>query len=237
MKIEETAAKLVILAGKPTLSKAEHQEVVKLMRLLKQAGMSNEEISTLSKGKWSISTVKGYTKGVKAPHSNLWQDAVSLLNDVISSGITLDDVQTALTIHDDVHSYGIDLDQMLDFISAADSASINVVDVIQQHVAMKKLGLSPKDAAEVLLIKKELEKQGLNTESLKPLLGLVKTYGEPSKIMEAVTKYGSLTALEEKAVVADSQVQDLNMKMAGIHKEIEKAEVELSQKKEPLEAY
>ena len=53
MNIEESAKKFVTLADEPTLSKAEHEEVRELMRQLKKSGMTNKEISELSKGKWT----------------------------------------------------------------------------------------------------------------------------------------------------------------------------------------
>lgn len=63
MSIDQLATKFVSLAAKSTLTKAEHGEAQKLMRQLKEAGMSNEEISKLSNGKWSVPTVKRYTFG------------------------------------------------------------------------------------------------------------------------------------------------------------------------------
>lgn len=69
MSIEESAKKFVTLANKETLYKTEHEEVRKLMCQLKKSGMSNSEISKLSGEKWSESTVKGYTKGVKVENT------------------------------------------------------------------------------------------------------------------------------------------------------------------------
>ena len=50
MSIEELAKKFVILANKPNLLRTEHEEARQLMRRLKEAGMSHEDISKLSKG-------------------------------------------------------------------------------------------------------------------------------------------------------------------------------------------
>lgn len=51
MDIEEIIKKFVALASKETLSKAEHEEARQLMQQLKEEGMTNEQISKLSKGK------------------------------------------------------------------------------------------------------------------------------------------------------------------------------------------
>ena len=56
VNVEELAGKILTLANKPMLSKAENQEVRRLMIALKKAGVSNQEISALTGGKWSEST-------------------------------------------------------------------------------------------------------------------------------------------------------------------------------------
>lgn len=87
MNIEELTEKFVALANKETLSKSEHEEARKLMKQLKKGGMSNNEISDLSGGKWSPSTVKFYTPGTKVDNPSPWQDVATLLNKIISSGM------------------------------------------------------------------------------------------------------------------------------------------------------
>ena len=63
MSIEELVKRFVTLASKPTLSKAEHEEARQLMQKLREAGMSNKEISNLSKGRWTPSTVVNQRNG------------------------------------------------------------------------------------------------------------------------------------------------------------------------------
>jgi len=92
MNIEELARRFVALANKPILSQVEHDEVRNLMRQLKEEDMSNDEISRLSKGKWTASTVKGYTKGVRSSAGNSWQDVTSLFDELVSANMTVDDV-------------------------------------------------------------------------------------------------------------------------------------------------
>ncbi len=114
MNIEELVKKFVALASKETLSKSENEEARKLMGQLKKAGMSNSEISVLSNGKWSESTVKGYNTGIKTSEPSPWGDAISLLNDLISTGMSLDDVDTTLTIDKDLKSRDVGLDDIVE---------------------------------------------------------------------------------------------------------------------------
>lgn len=237
VSIEELAKKFVALASIPTLSKAQHEEARKLMRQLKQAGMTNEEIAGLSKGKWTLSTVKGYTKGVKAASPNPWQDAVGLLDNLISASMTLDDVETAVTVFENLKSHDIDLNQVVELLLAAHSASLDVTALVQQHQGLSELGLSLKDVAEVLSCKKELEQRGLGLDSLEPLLELAKNYGNPQGIIEALSKYTSFTELDEQISVAKEGLESLTQQLVGAHQQLKEIETKSSQLKEPLDAY
>jgi len=53
MSLEELVKKFIALASKSSLTKPEQEEARQLMKQLKEEGMSNEEISKLSKGRWT----------------------------------------------------------------------------------------------------------------------------------------------------------------------------------------
>lgn len=182
MSIEELAKEFVALASKQSLTKAEQEEARQLMRHLKEAGMSNEEISKVSKGKWTPSTVKFYTPGIKPEHPSPWEGAVALLDKLVSSGLTLNDAEKAVAVSDELKSKGVSFGQVIDLLLATDSSSLQMADVIYQQELLKELGLSLKDVSEALNLKAELEKMGLKLDSLAPVVKLAKNYGEPQQI-------------------------------------------------------
>ncbi|MDH5364865.1 MAG: hypothetical protein OEZ07_03120 [Dehalococcoidia bacterium] len=235
--LEELVKKLVALAGKAVLTKVEHKEAQELMRQLKEAGMSNEEISKLSHGKWTPSTVKFYTKGIKSAHPNQWESSVALLDKLISSGFTLDDVETAVTISEDLKSHGVSLDNVIELLLAADSSSLEVADLAHQHELFKEYGLSPKKVSEALSLNEELEKKGLGLDSLVPLVELAKNYGEAQKIIEALSKYASLSELSEQVDSANGELESLNQQIGEKRQQVKEAETKLTKLKEPIEAY
>ncbi len=109
MKLDELIKRFKVLASKKSLTKAEQKEARDLMRELKKAGISNGEISELSNGKWAPSTVTFYTPGIKPLHPNEWDSAVKLLNAMITSGLSLDHVETAVSISDQLQAAGVSL--------------------------------------------------------------------------------------------------------------------------------
>lgn len=237
MSIEELVKKFVSLASKPILSKTENEVARQLMKQLKEAGMSNEEISELSKGKWTPSTIKFYTPAVKSSHPSPWQSAVALLDNLISTNMTLDDVETAVTVFQDLSSQGIMLEQVVDLLLAVDSASLDVNTIVQQHQALKEFGISPEDVAKVLALKKELEAKGLSLDSLQLLVELASGYGDTQKVLEAVSTYGSLEQLKAEIKTANEELDSLSEQTASVKEKLEETQTKLSELNKPLQAY
>jgi len=237
MNIEELAKKFIALASKSTLSKAEQEEARDLMRQLKEAGMSNEEISKLSKGKWTPSTIKFYTPGIKAADPSPWQDTISLLENIISKGMTLEDVELAANVDEYLRNKGLTLEQIIDLVIDADSDSVNLRTLVSMHKELKESGLSFKDVAETLSFKKQLEERNLTIDSLAPLVELAKNYGEPAQVIEAFSQYTSLIELKEKISAANSELESVNLEQVSANQHLDETQSELSRIQESLKAY
>ena len=153
MEIDKLAGRLVALAAKQNLSKAEHGQAQMLMRQIKEAGMSNEEISKLSKGRWSPSSVKGYVTGVRAADPSQWGDAASILNEAINKGISMDEIQSAVGIREYLASEGVTIEEVAALLDEAKSHGVDVKALIEQHENFKSDRLSTKDVKQVLDLK------------------------------------------------------------------------------------
>lgn len=236
MNLDELVKRFKALASKKSLTKAEQEEARDIMRKLKKAGISNGEISELSNGKWAPSTVKFYTPGIKPLHSNEWDSAVKLLNAMIASGLSLDNVETAVAISDQLQAAGVNLSQLMDLLYAANSSSMEAADLCHYYELMEQYNLSPKDISEAVNLKDELEKMGLSLDSLQPIIEIAKNYGEPEKILQALSQYKKLIDIDHETEVTKEQLDSLNKTLAGTQEQVEAAEATLSQLKEPVEA-
>jgi prefoldin subunit 5 len=237
MNVEKLAAELVSLASKPTLTKGELGKARELMRQLKEQGMSNEEIAKLSNGKWSESTVKGYTKGIKAANSSPWQDAVALFNELVTAGMSLEDVDIAVGVAEELKSWEVSLEDVSNFLTIAESASIGPEILVHQGKELSECGLSPKDLGEALNIKKELEEKGLPLDRLPALVKLASSYGAPEKILEAVSLFGSLDEINTDIHKAQVELQNLSDKRASVEHQLEETQAKVSELEKPLQAY
>ncbi len=237
MDIEELIKEFVALASKSVLSKAEHKEARELMRSLKAAGLSNEEISQISKGRWSPSTVKGYARGIKAPASSPWQDNISLLNDLISTGINLEDIGTVLTVTEDLESRGVSLEDVIDVLLTVDSASVDLDTLVQQTKEITESGLSLNNVKEAIELKSELEEKGLLLDSLPVLVKLASTYGDAQKVLEAISTYGSLKDMEAKINMANKELQNIDAETTSVMQNLQETQDALAELAKPLKAY
>ena len=237
MNIEDLGKRFVALVNKSMLSKVEHGEVRNLMRQLKEEGMSNEEISGLSRGQWTSSTVKGYTKGVKAHASNEWQSTVNLFDELMAANMTVDDVGSALAVSQELEIHHTSLDQVIDLLDAVESSSIDMPDLIQLHQGLKQNGLLPQEVANALAYKQQLEENGLDLDSLSSVAELAKKHGDPQEIIEAVSKYGSLVELEEHVAATKQELDGLNQQLADVHEQLKQVENMSSELRGALEVY
>lgn len=237
MDLEDTIKQLMYLAGKEVLSKNEHEEVKKIMGQLKKAGMSNKEISTLSNGRWSESTVKGYTPGIKATNPAPWEDVATLLNKIISSGMDFEDIDNAACIPYQLEEQGITLEQAISLLSTAETQSMDLTAMAQLDDELKKHGLSPRDSQETLVLKNELEAMGFAISSLKPIVELVKNYGNTQEITEAFSKYSSLADIESQTATAKEGLEVLNQDISRAKEHLEDTQKQTSHLEEPLKAY
>lgn len=237
MNLEETINELVSLAGKESISKVELTQARQLMRTLKGGGMSNMEISALVSGKWSESTVKGYTKGVKAENTSPWQNIAGLLHDVIKTGIDLEDLDTAVVMVEDLKSRGVTLNDMAEIFLTADEASISLETLVQLAKTIKEGGLKPNDVTDTVEMKKQLEENSLSLDCLPALTKLAQAYGETQKVIEAFSAYGSLSELKKEVEVTQDNLGELKAGVNSLEQKSQKAKTDLSELEKPLQAY
>ncbi len=84
MDLESAVRELKMLASRERLSPAELDRARHLMVELKRLGMSNPEIVELSGGRWSESTVKGYTRGIYATDPEPWKSATASFSEKLT---------------------------------------------------------------------------------------------------------------------------------------------------------
>jgi len=149
MDLEAIARELKGLASKEKLSSAELDRVKYLMVELKRLGMSNAEIVELCGGRWSESTVRGYTTGIRSVDPAPWESAAAQLSEMLSKNLTLDDVRQALSIATKLEGMGSSLGEVVGFVKE-----------------LKERGTTLSQLSETVKLNSQLERMGTSTNEI-----------------------------------------------------------------------
>jgi len=237
MKIEDVVKKYQFLAGEPALSKAGYKEAQELMRGLKAAGLSNEAFSGLSHGKWTPSTVKGYTGGIKAPRPSPWDSALGVLESAISAGIALDDVETTVAVTEDLAGKGVELMQVIDLLLAVNSALTDLSTVVTLQQSLQKHGLTIKDVADGIALEAQLEEDGVTLAALKPLVELVRKHGDPQGALEVAAAFASLAEIKTETEVATEKLENLHDQVSDVEQTLAATSEKTAELQESIDQY
>ncbi len=235
--IEALSNRFINLAKKPKLNKSERDEARSLMVSLKQAGFSNDEISGISGGRWAANSVKSYSKGTTVINPDQYDSVVHLLQYLNTSTLILADVEKTVATHGQLKSLNVTLDGIVDVLFAAESSSMDLADLLEQHQAFQKIGLSPEKVSEALDARQYLKKIGLGLDSQVSLFDAIKTYGDPVALLEAITAYGTLLEIKEQVKAAEESLSKVKADRGEQENQIEKGKEKLAALAASMEAY
>lgn len=167
MDLESTAKELRMLATREKLTASQLERAKALMVELKNLGMANPEIVELTGGRWSESTLKGYTKGIRAADPGSWQSTTALFSEMLSKNLTLADVRGAMAIIADLGAMGSSLGDVVGFMQDLKRQETDVgrlKQAIDINTQLEEIGTSP---TELTGLMEDLKKNGTDVGQLK----------------------------------------------------------------------
>ena len=165
MDLESAARELKMLARKEKLTASELDRAKDLMVEVKRLGMSNPEIVELSDRRWSESTIKGYTKGIRATDPEPWKSTTSVFSEMLSRNFGLADVSKAMSLSAELDRMGTSLDNVVRFMAELKQKEISfdqVAEAIKLNAELDGIGTS---ATEIAGLIEKLQKENIDTPS------------------------------------------------------------------------
>ena len=163
MELESIARELKVLASKEKLPPSELDRVKYLMVELKRSGMSNPEIVELTGGRWSESTVRGYTTGIRSADPAPWESAAAQLSEMLSRNLTLDSVKQALDITAELEAMGSSLGDVVSFVhdlKERGTTLSQLTKAVKINSQLEQMGTSPSEIAGFV---QELKQEKIDT--------------------------------------------------------------------------
>ena len=170
MELESVAKELRMLAGRERLTGPELDRAKDLMVQLKGMGMSNPEIVELTGGRWSESTAKGYTRGVRATDPEPWQSVTALFSEMLSMNLTLADVGQTMTITKDLDAMRSSLGDAVSFMEDLQRKETNVGQLKEAMDIKTQLEQVGTSSGEIAGFVKELEGEDIDVSAFALLL-------------------------------------------------------------------
>ncbi len=229
MELEQVVKELIVLARKDDLIPAHHQRARVLMKELRRMGMTNAQISELTRERWAETTVKEYTRGVTVMDAQPWQSTTALLGEMLSRGLATEDVRETITVRDKLEGEGISLAEITELLLELKTAGIDVRALVELHRGWKASRLTPPDAASALKYKGEIEEAGFGLGSLSGIAQAAEALGSPEEVLKAIGKYQDIRELDEQLLTAQRRLAD---EQSRIEERIEEGERAISEVEE-----
>jgi len=259
MDLESIARELKMLASRERLSPLELDRAKSLMVELKQRGMSNPEVVELTGGRWSESTVKGYTKGVRATDPEPWKSAAALFSEMQSMNLTLAEVRQAMAITTELEGMGSSFSDIISFIEELKQNEISLDQLAEGIKLSAELDGIGTSATEITGLIEKLEQENIDTPSFVSLFHdwdeAKLTAGEArsalsykeqlegagfdiealAQIAEAAGKFGSPLGVLE-AVAKYGNLGDLDDELKTRREKLETVATEMESRSQELDA-
>ena len=221
-KIEELVKELLELGKMKPLSAEKVTKAKKLMRQLREAGFTNEEVSQLTNQIWRKDTIKLYTRGTEVNDPAPKKRAMDLLGELIARGMTLEEVERALSVRKGLETREVSVDDVSSFLDDTKKSKTDMKDILQVYRETKNSGLTLEQLTALRDDRSQLKAAGIKTD-LSTIYETSKGYGGYDKVMEALKTYGDLLSLtrdandlEDRKVKLQRSIDNLSADVASL---------------------
>ena len=213
------------------------EEAKRIMTRLREMGFTNMEISELTDGGWSESTVKLYTRGSTVKDPSPKNNAMKLLTDIVDRGLTMDRIGEALSLLEELSAKSLTIGDASGLLEEAKRFKVDVAELFRMHKEMRACALTVEDVKNALAYKAELESAGFTIDALPKLREASKAYGGFAKVIEAVVSYGKLETLKVETEKVALNKSELNKKVEELKKLVEDLERRKAGAEDALKTY
>lgn len=202
------------------------------MRMLRELGFTNADVSVLVDGRWKEPTIKKDTRGVKTVSTDERDRLLRLVSDVADGGGTIQDLEDFLSYKIILYNLGVDYVGVITLVRGILRDGNQVVDLVYVKNLLDKSGLSVEEIIKHTVDMESLNRQGIFDQDLNMLINLARIYGGFEGIQTALEKYGNIEAVKSSEILArhnlsvlQSDYSKLEEKMKSLKPFVDFAEI------------
>jgi DNA repair ATPase RecN len=237
VRLEDIVAELRALVRRKPLKGEDLERAKELMLRLREMGFTNREISELTDGGWSEPTIKSYTRGAAVRDPSPKENVLRILSQMVDKGLTLEDVELAISMMVRLTDKGVSFEDVVDFIEFVEKNRVDLGQLLQMFRELRSSGLSISQLTEVLSYRSRLEEVGVTIEGLKEIYAASEAYGGYEEVLRAIKAYGSLKAIEAEIEKMESKKMRLEKDLERLSREVEELRKEKAGIEDALKLY
>ncbi len=200
--IVDTVRKLRAVARLTKHSKAQRQEAVEYMKILREHGFTNRDINIIVEGRWKEPTIKRYTRGVKTVSMDERDKLLRTLSDFSSTGGTIENLEHFLSYEQQILNLRIDHVTVLNLIDDIIREGLPIIDLIALKDFLIKSGITVDDIIKYMVDIEALNKEGIFDQELDIIINMARSFGGVAGLNKAFEKYGNLEAITNAEIMA-----------------------------------
>ncbi len=211
-ELEEMIRRLLQLTAKKPLKGDALDEARLLMIRLRGMGFTNEEVERLTGGAWRKDTIKLYTRGSEVMDRTMKDEAIEYSLQAIRMGMKVEDITKATSITRELALNSVTLADVIDLSRDAKKEGLSLATIIRVHKDLGTSGITTKIVQELLDFKSHFESMGFSIESLRVISSIAKRFGGFKKLMDAITRYQDIEAMNKACADLMANKRDLEIK-------------------------
>jgi len=209
---------------------------------MRRVGFNVEQIRILSNGQLKESTIKNYVKGIEASSGAPAQKAIEFIRNGMDEDATISNMIQFFQVKVQADAQKVKIPDLLNLLNILSINKIPPPEFVKCFQDMDHAGLTPVDVKTDLTYKRSIDQVGFGVNNLKQIATASKIFGSPEKVLEAISKYTSLTHLEDQLKEKENQVKEAEKQITGqskkkedLHNEVTQIEQNLKSKQELLD--
>jgi len=207
-----------------------------LMCRAKEKGYSNERIHRLTHDRWSINTIKQWTKNVGVKDSTKMERIDETIRELIQTGSSMNDVREYIDHKKSLQQRGLTHEDEVEFMTYIRQSPEELDNLLYLFGHWKKENLNINELMDVHNNMIELKQFGYSGDIFLDLKMAAKGF-DPQSLLKAINRYNNLPAIDAELKKRSVEVQSEEKRLQGLKDETSKLETRKAQIKGYLDKH
>jgi predicted nucleic acid-binding Zn-ribbon protein len=176
-----------------------------------------------------------YSRGTEVRDSTSKQASLNILAELVSSGLSLSDVQSVLILKRNLELARLTIENVSMLLKEATRVGLDIQLLVLLFDDLKRSmpQASIEDLANTLAYRDEVVRLGIVTPDLERIVKAARSYGNANEVLGSLNTFGSVKSMEESIAKLTSKKEELDARISSLRSDIN----DLESKKATIQNY